>query len=101
MNKKETTKAKKEYIIGRGGRIGEKKIKEIRKQEYKSIEYSDKKIKAKNAPEYSVLKPDTSSDSLSLKSKGARWVSARVQINQTGKNNRKRGEDRDQKVRIE
>jgi hypothetical protein len=47
--------------------------------------YSDKKIKAKNAPEYSVLNPDTSSDSASEKSKGARCVSARVHTIQAGK----------------
>jgi hypothetical protein len=64
----------------------------IKKQEYKRIPYSDKKIKAKYAPEYSVLNPETSSDSDSLKSKGARWVSAKVQINQKGKENRKMGD---------
>lgn len=63
-----------------------KKINVIKKQEYKSIAYSDRNKKAKYAPEYSVLKPDTSSDSDSLKSKGARWVSANIQINQTGNN---------------
>lgn len=36
------------------------------------------------APEYSVLNPETSSDSASLKSKGARWVSAKVQTIQMG-----------------
>lgn len=51
--------------------------------------YSDKKQKAKNIPEYSVLKPETNSDSDSAKSKGARCVSAKVQINQIGKNNKK------------
>jgi hypothetical protein len=65
-----------------------KKIKTIRKQEYSNIAYSDKKIKAKEAPEYSVLKPETSSDSDSLKSKGARCVSAKVQIIQTGRKNK-------------
>jgi hypothetical protein len=44
----------------------------IKLQEYSSTPYSDKKIKAKNAPEYSVLKPETNSDSASEKSKGAR-----------------------------
>ncbi len=43
---------------------------------------------AKLNPEYSVLKPDTNSDSDSEKSKGARWVSARVQITHTGKRNK-------------
>ena len=32
-----------------------------------------------------MLKPDTNSDSDSLKSNGARWVSAKVQINHTGR----------------
>jgi len=40
-----------------------------------------------------VLNPETNSDSDSLKSKGARWVSAKVQINQTGKKKRKINED--------
>jgi hypothetical protein len=44
----------------------------IRKQEYNNIAYSARKQNAKFAPEYSVLKPETSSDSDSLKSKGAR-----------------------------
>ena len=60
----------------------------IKKQEYSSIAYSAKKVKAKLAPAYSVLNPDTNSDSDSLKSKGARCPSARVQITHTGKNRR-------------
>jgi len=40
------------------------------------------KIKAKVAPLYSVLNPETSSDSPSAKSKGVRLVSARVVVNQ-------------------
>lgn len=43
--------------------------------------YSARKNKAKGPPAYSTLKPDTSSDSPSVKSKGARLVSARVEIN--------------------
>lgn len=58
-------------------------------------------MKAKFAPAYSVLKPDTSSDSDSLKSKGARWVSARVQIIQIGKKNINNKEDWTNKERIE
>jgi len=54
-------------------------------QENSKTAYSERKIKAKLAPEYSVLKPETNSDSDSLKSKGARWVSAKVQINHRGK----------------
>jgi hypothetical protein len=54
-------------------------------QENKSTLYSDKKIKAKNAPEYSVLNPETNSDSDSEKSKGARCVSAKVHTTQRGR----------------
>jgi len=65
----------------------------IRKQEYKSTAYSDRNSKEKPTPEYSVLKPETSSDSDSLKSNGARWVSAKVHNNQTGKKDRNKNED--------
>lgn len=62
----------------------------IRTQENNKTEYSDKKIKAKYAPEYSVLNPDTNSDSDSLKSKGARWVSAKLHTNHNGNQNKKK-----------
>jgi len=39
------------------------------------------KIKAKTVPLYSTLNPETSSDSPSAKSNGARLVSARAVIN--------------------
>lgn len=42
--------------------------------------YSAKKNRAKGPPAYSTLKPETSSDSPSVKSKGARLVSASVEI---------------------
>lgn len=42
--------------------------------------YSARKNKAKGPPAYSTLKPDTSSDSPSVRSNGARLVSARVEI---------------------
>jgi len=42
--------------------------------------YSARKKRAKGPPAYSTLKPDTSSDSPSVRSKGARLVSARVEI---------------------
>lgn len=58
-------------------------------------------MKQKDAPEYSVLNPETNSDSDSAKSKGARWVSARVQINQIGKKNRNKIEDCVNNERIE
>jgi len=54
----------------------------------KIIPYSPTKIKAKGPLEYSVLNPETSSDSPSEKSKGARLHSAtqdRYQISRTGK----------------
>lgn len=44
------------------------------------LEYSAKKNKANGPPAYSTLNPETSSDSPSVRSKGARLVSARVEI---------------------
>lgn len=44
------------------------------------LAYSAKKNRANGPPAYSTLKPDTNSDSPSVKSKGARLVSARVEI---------------------
>jgi len=41
--------------------------------------YSARKKRAKGPPAYSTLNPDTSSDSPSVKSKGARLVSAKVE----------------------
>lgn len=43
--------------------------------------YSARKNRAKGPPAYSTLKPDTSSDSPSVRSKGARLVSAKVEMN--------------------
>lgn len=43
--------------------------------------YSARKNRAKGPPAYSTLKPDTNSDSPSVRSKGARLVSAKVEIN--------------------
>ena len=42
--------------------------------------YSARKKRAKGPPAYSTLNPDTSSDSPSVRSKGARLVSARVEM---------------------
>ena len=50
-------------------------------------EYSAKKNKAKAIAEYSVLYPDTNSDSPSVKSNGDRFVSAKEEI----KNNKNAG----------
>ena len=46
----------------------------------KMLAYSARKNRAKGPPAYSTLKPETSSDSPSVRSKGARLVSARVEI---------------------
>lgn len=45
------------------------------------LAYSARKNRAKGPAAYSTLNPETSSDSPSVKSKGARFVSARVEIN--------------------
>lgn len=52
--------------------------------------YSAKKNKAKEMPPYSTLYPETSSASASGKSKGARFVSATMDIKKI-KNNGKKG----------
>ena len=44
------------------------------------LAYSARKKRAKGPPAYSTLNPETSSDSPSVKSNGARLVSARVEI---------------------
>ena len=44
--------------------------------------YSAMKIRAKGALLYSILNPDTNSDSPSAKSKGVRWVSAKIDVAQ-------------------
>jgi hypothetical protein len=52
--------------------------------------YSAKKNSAKPILEYSTLKPETSSDSASGKSKGARFVSAKIETKNI-KNKGKKG----------
>lgn len=42
--------------------------------------YSARKKRAKGPPAYSTLKPETNSDSPSVRSNGARFVSAKVEI---------------------
>lgn len=49
----------------------------------KIFAYSAKKSKANKPPPYSILNPETNSDSPSAKSKGARLVSATVLVNHT------------------
>lgn len=44
------------------------------------LAYSARKNSANGPPAYSTLKPETNSDSPSVKSKGARFVSAKVEI---------------------
>lgn len=44
------------------------------------LAYSARKNRANGPPAYSTLKPETSSDSPSVRSKGARLVSARVEM---------------------
>lgn len=61
-------------------------IKEEKYLKNKIIPYSEIKIKEKKPPLYSVLKPETNSDSPSEKSKGVRLVSAK-QINNQINNN--------------
>ena len=46
------------------------------------MEYSAIKIKVNPKPPYSILNPDTNSDSPSAKSKGVRLVSAKQETNQ-------------------
>ena len=48
-----------------------------------------------------MLKPETNSDSASLKSKGARCVSAKTQISQTGKRKSNKEEFNSKKERVE
>jgi len=54
------------------------------KEKAKIMEYSPKNNKVKEEEEYSVLNPLTNSDSPSVKSKGARLVSAKILINHKG-----------------
>lgn len=46
----------------------------------KMFVYSARKNRANGPPAYSILKPETNSDSPSVKSNGARLVSAKVEI---------------------
>jgi len=54
---------------------------EERRLTTKILQYSAIKIRANLPPPYSILNPETSSDSPSAKSKGARFVSARSVTN--------------------
>lgn len=61
--------------------VGEKKMIVDRVFIIRIFEYSARKNSANGPPAYSTLKPDTSSDSPSVRSNGARFVSASVEIN--------------------
>nr|WP_232819425.1 hypothetical protein [Saccharospirillum mangrovi] len=68
-------------VISEGERREEpKKIIEEIEFIIKILAYSARKNKAKGPPAYSTLKPETSSDSPSVKSNGVRFVSASVEI---------------------
>lgn len=56
-----------------------KNMQEVRVLINKILPYSAIKRKANSPPPYSILKPDTSSDSPSAKSNGARLVSASLE----------------------
>lgn len=59
-----------------------KKRMAVRKLINRMLAYSARKKSAKGPAEYSTLKPETSSDSPSVRSKGVRLVSARIETNQ-------------------
>lgn len=93
-------RAEEVYITLLKGSNQPKKRKDIITQVKRRIAYSERNRKAKLAPEYSVLKPDTSSDSDSEKSKGARWSSAKEVTNHTKMNKRKIREEELTKERM-
>ena len=57
----------------------------VRRLMIRILAYSAMKISANPPALYSTLKPDTNSDSPSAKSKGVRFVSARIDVNQITK----------------
>ena len=61
----------------------------VKEERNKILEYSNKKRMQKRPPPYSTLYPETSSDSPSTKSKGARLHSAIVEINHIKKTGNK------------
>jgi len=60
---------------------------EVRKEKLRTIPYSLRKIRINRLLPNSTLKPEISSLSPSLKSKGARLTSATIEINQSGNRN--------------
>lgn len=73
-----------------------KKIQIINTEEKMSTLYSERKTYAKYTPPYSVLNPDTNSDSASEKSNGARCVSDKVVNTQRGSKYESTTEDREE-----
>lgn len=71
-------------IVVSSGRVGMREAPRKREAERvfikRMLAYSARKNRAKGPPAYSTLKPETSSDSPSVRSKGARFVSARVEM---------------------
>jgi len=67
---------------GRKPGLNVRKKTELNRLITKILVYSAIKIRAKGPLLYSVLNPDTSSDSPSAKSNGVRFVSAKVVVNQ-------------------
>lgn len=67
--------------------VGENRVEDPRKMMaeivfiIRILVYSARKNRANGPAVYSTLKPDTNSDSPSVKSNGARFVSARVEMN--------------------
>ena len=74
-------------VMFKGGNHPPKKRHTVKLDINKIEEYSAKKNKTKPTAEYSTLYPETSSDSASGKSKGTRFVSAKIDM----KNNIKDG----------
>lgn len=72
------------FVVVSSGRVGRWEAPKKREAERvfikRMLAYSARKKRAKGPPAYSTLKPETSSDSPSVRSKGARFVSARVEI---------------------
>lgn len=68
-------------LIRGGSKTGRKRA-AVRRLIIKMFVYSAIKMRAKVPDLYSVLNPETSSDSPSARSKGVRLVSARHEINQ-------------------
>lgn len=74
----------------KGKERGEKRMVAVMAHIIKMFTYSAMNNRAKRFAPNSILKPETSSDSPSAKSKGVRFVSARMEINQVADKGKKR-----------